>query len=151
MSGGSASGKTEFLSKHLENESAIIFDGTLPSLEGAQIKTRLAQKFGKKVSITAVWPKDLRIAFGAFLQRDRKFPDDFFYKTHADSRRALLAIAESNLTVTISFIESAYVESNLQFSVSKSNNKEELIEFIRTHQYSEEEILKLITNNHKND
>lgn len=33
------------------------------------------------VTVVAVWPADLKVAFAAFLQRDRKFPDEHFYRT----------------------------------------------------------------------
>jgi hypothetical protein len=42
LSGGAASGKTEYVSVYLHNKAAIILDGTLPSLEGARIKIRKA-------------------------------------------------------------------------------------------------------------
>jgi hypothetical protein len=80
LSGGAASGKTEFMSEYLANEPYIIVDGTLPTPLGARIKAQKALKHGKKVTIVAVWPADLRIAFAAFLQRDRKFPDEHFYR-----------------------------------------------------------------------
>lgn len=38
MCGGSASGKTEFLSEYLKGKKAIIFDGTLSTNQGAKIK-----------------------------------------------------------------------------------------------------------------
>jgi hypothetical protein len=49
MSGGTASGKSEYVSAYLVNNEAIILDGTLPSLEGASIKIRSARKAGKSV------------------------------------------------------------------------------------------------------
>ena len=47
LSGGTASGKTEFVSEYLADKPYIIVDGTLPTLEGAQIKIRSAKKRGK--------------------------------------------------------------------------------------------------------
>src|SRR5262249_7911336 len=94
MSGGGASGTTEFVSAYLMDDSAIIVDVTLAISEGAKIKVRAAQKAGKAVRVVAVWPRDLKIAFAAFLQRDRKYPDEYFYRTHSVSRRVLLEIAE---------------------------------------------------------
>ena len=48
LSGGAASGKTEFMSEYLANEPYIIVDGTLPSFQGAHIKAQKALKYGKK-------------------------------------------------------------------------------------------------------
>jgi len=115
LSGGAASGKTEFMSEYLINRQSIILDGALPSFEGAKIKTRLAKKYHKKVKIVAVWPADLRVAFAAFLQRDRKFPDEHFYRTHSQSRKALLEVATSDLDIEIKVYENDYDQKGLIF------------------------------------
>lgn len=80
MSGGSASGKSEYVSAYLENSrNAIIYDGTLPTLEGARIKFRQAKAAEKSVEVVAVVPVDLRIAYLAFLNRSRKYPSQHFF------------------------------------------------------------------------
>jgi hypothetical protein len=145
LSGGAASGKTEFMSEYLVSQDCIILDGTLPSFEGAKIKTKKALKKGKKVRIVAVWPADLRIAFGAFLQRDRKFPDEHFYRTHSQSRKALLEIAESDLAVTIELYENRFENGKLAFYKYVFESKERMIEVIRDNQYTEEDIIRIIT------
>ena len=40
LSGGTASGKTEFMSTHLNHRKCIIFDATLATEEGARIKIK---------------------------------------------------------------------------------------------------------------
>ncbi|MBI3074658.1 MAG: hypothetical protein HYY92_00360 [Parcubacteria group bacterium] len=107
LSGGAASGKTEYLSAYLAETSAIILDGTLPTVEGFLIKKRAAEKRGKKVSVHAVIPDDLRRAFVAFLERERKFDEEHFYRTHSSSRKTLLEIAENypEVPITIAISE----------------------------------------------
>jgi hypothetical protein len=58
LSGGSASGKTEYMSAYLQNQSVIILDGTLPTLEGFEIKRRNALRLNKKVEIHAIIPEE---------------------------------------------------------------------------------------------
>lgn len=83
MSGGSASGKTEFMLTELVRKSAIIVDTTLPTVEGAKIKISKALKAKKKIEIYSVLPDNLSRSFIAFLHRDRKFSEDHFYRTHS--------------------------------------------------------------------
>lgn len=145
LSGGAASGKTEFMSEYLANGPYIIVDGTLPSLQGAKIKTRKALKGGKEVTIVAVWPADLRVAFAAFLQRDRKFPDEHFYRTHSQSRKTLLEIAKSDLDVEIKLYENHYEDNELTFYEYTFDSKVQLIEKLEASQYTEQEIIDIIT------
>ncbi len=145
MSGGSASGKTEFMSEYLADKPSIILDGTLPTFEGARIKIRVAQKYGKKVRIVAVWPADLKVAFAAFLQRERKFPDEHFYSTHAQSRKALLEIAQSELKVEISLYENIINTNGLLFFLYRFDNRQQLIEELQDGQYTERRIIKIVT------
>lgn len=145
LSGGAASGKTEFMSEYLADRPYIIVDGTLPSLKGARIKTEKAQKRGKKVIIVAVWPADLKVAFAAFLQRDRKFPDEHFYRTHAQSRKALLEIATSDLPVEIRLYENQFGSDGLTFYEYTFDSRAQLIEKLEHGQYTEQEIIDIIT------
>lgn len=147
LSGGSASGKTEFISKYLVDKQVIILDGTLPSLEGARIKIRKAQKASKKVRIVAIWPEDFKIAFSAFLQRDRKFPDEHFYKTHAQSRKTLLEIAEKMPDIPIDLYEVSYHDKYLLFYEYILDTRQELLEELRDNQYTERRIIDIISNN----
>ena len=145
LSGGAASGKTEFMSEYLANEPCIIVDGTLPSLQGARIKARKAHKCGKKVTVVAVWPADLRVAFAAFLQRDRKFPDEHFYRTHSQSRKTLLEIAKSDLDVEIKIYENHYEDNEITFYEYSFDSKAQLIEKLESSQYTEQGIINIIT------
>lgn len=145
LSGGAASGKTEFMSEYLIDEPCIIVDGTLPSLEGALIKSRSAQKHNKSVTIVAVWPADLQVAFAAFLQRDRKFPDEHFYRTHSQSRKALLEIARSDLEVEIKLYENQFQDNEITFYEYTFDSRAQLIEKLEQSQYTEQQIIDVIT------
>lgn len=146
MSGGTASGKTEYISEYLSKKSVIVFDGTLPSYEGAKIKIRKALKHGKIVEIHAVLPDDFLRALIAFLNRDRKFPPEHFYRTHSSSRKTLLEIAKNFPEVPICVVVSSYHkrgDSKMLFKVLTARNREELIEFIEQNQYNEDEIKQI--------
>lgn len=93
LNGGTASGKSEFLSTQLKNKKCIVFDATLSTQLGAEIKLKQILKAKKRPIIYAIIPDDLKRAFIAFLSRDRKFGDSHFYKTHSGSRKTLLWIA----------------------------------------------------------
>lgn len=95
LNGGTASGKSEFLSGRLKTKMCIILDATLATELGAQNKLRQIFKAKKKAIIYAVIPDDLKRAFDAFLHRDRKFSDAHFYKTHSGSRKTILWIADN--------------------------------------------------------
>ena len=144
MSGGSASGKTEFLSEHLNEFEGIIFDGTLPTIKGAEIKIKEIKKAKKKPIICAVLPDDLKRAFVAFLGRDRKFSDEYFYKTHSGARNTLLQIARTHPEVEIRIYESSYRGATLFFQKIVFRSSQELIEFLEKSQYTEDEILNLV-------
>lgn len=102
MSGGSASGKTEFL------------------------------------------PDDLKRAFLAFLNRDRKFREMHFYRTHSCSRRTLLWIAENYPEIEIKIFKSSYLkQKDIYFYEYKCINHRTLVEFLKKSQYTEDEIIKI--------
>ncbi len=144
MSGGAASGKTEYVSAYLHRRKAIIFDGTLPTYEGAKIKIRKAERCKKKIEIHAVLPEDLLIAFVAFLNRDRKFPSEHFYRTHSESRKTLLEIAKNFPSIPIVIIMSFYLRqknnSKMTFGVLRGIERRVVVEFLEKNQYTEEEI-----------
>ena len=143
--GGTASGKSEFLSGRLKNKRCIILDATMATQLGAQNKLRQIFKAKKKTIIYAVIPDDLKRAFDAFLHRDRKFSDSHFYKTHSGSRKTLLWIAENYPQVQINIIESSYTSSQvLQFAQIWFSNRQQLIEYLRRQQMSEDDIITTI-------
>lgn len=80
LCGGTASGKTEFLVTQLNRKRCVILDATLSTKEGAEIKLKKILKANKKAVIYAVIPDDLKRAFIAFLNRDRRFSDTHFIK-----------------------------------------------------------------------
>lgn len=146
LSGGAASGKTEFLSTQLSRKKCVIFDATLATEEGARIKIKNIFKLGKTPVIYAVIPDDLKRAFIAFLNRDRKFSDRHFYKTHSGSRRVLSWIAQNYPNININIIESSYTSSQaLQFARIKFDSKEQLRNYIVGMQMDESDIISNVT------
>lgn len=145
LSGGSASGKTEYLSAYLAEESAVVVDGTLPSLKGFQIKKRTAENHSKHVSVHAVIPDDLQRAYSAFLERDRKYDEEHFYRTHADSRQTILEIARGFPDTEIRIVES-YIEADgsMSFAVVQFPSREVLIDYLESIQYAEDEIRRYV-------
>lgn len=145
LSGGAASGKTEFMSEYLADKPYIILDGTLPTFEGAKIKIKAAFRHGKKVKIIGVWPADLWIAFVTFLQRERKFPDEHFYRTHSQSRKTLLELALSDLDIEIALYENDLTSNGLAFYEYVFDSKEHLIDELKDGQYTEKEIIEIVS------
>lgn len=146
LCGGSASGKTEFCSEYLDDEDAIVYDGTLSSEHGAEVKLRNVHRAHKKAVIIAVFPDDLKRAFSAFLLRDRQFSDEHFYRTHVGARKTLLWIAENSPDTEIRLYESTYRRgSSLSFDSLVFKTQAELIAHLRSIQYTEEHIISLVT------
>lgn len=146
LCGGTASGKTEFLVTQLNRKRCVILDATLSTKEGAEIKLKKILKANKKAVIYAVIPDDLKRAFIAFLNRDRRFSDTHFYKTHSGSRKTLLWIALNYLKVKINIVESSYTESQiLQFAKIKFDNRKQLIDYLTGLQLTESDIISIIS------
>jgi hypothetical protein len=142
LSGGTASGKTEFLVTQLGNKDCIIMDATLSTDLGAGNKIRQIIKAKKMPIIYTVIPDNLRRAFIAFLNRDRKFSDTHFYKTHSGSRETLLWIAQNYPDIEINIVESTYtVEKKLQFIQIKFNDRQKLIDYLIGKQMIEGDII----------
>lgn len=147
LSGGTASGKTEFLSTQLRKRNCIIMDATLSTELGARNKIRQIIKAKKTPIIYMVIPDDLRRAFIAFLNRDRKFSDSHFYKTHSGSRKTVLWIASNFPNVEIKIIESSYTsDQKLQFSQLKFDDRQILIKYLNEKQMTESAIITSISN-----
>lgn len=145
MSGGPASGKTEFVSEYLMDKDFLIFDGILPTEKGAEIKINYLIKKGKEIKIYAVWPSDLRDAYIAFLHRDRKFSDEHFYGKHSSARKTLLWIAQNYPDIEIKIFKSAYLQKDLAFTEIQFDEKEELLSFLRENQLAINDIIQLVT------
>lgn len=149
LSGGTASGKTEYLSQYLHvfgKTGGIFFDGTLPTFEGAKIKLNNALKNKRKFEIHFVFPQNIQGAFNAFMNRDRQFSDEHFYRTHSNSRKTLLEIAQSFPNIRIKLIESSFTRSikTMIFEEKVLNSEKEQIDFLQNFQYTEEEIIQMV-------
>lgn len=146
LSGGAASGKTEFLVTQLSRRKCVVFDATLDTIERAKIKIRNIIKKKKKPIIYAVVPDDLKRAFIAFLNRDRKFSDEHFYRTHSGSRKTLLWIARNYANVKINIVESSYTKDQiLEFAKVKFNSRKQMINYLSRLQLSESDIISLVS------
>jgi hypothetical protein len=145
LNGGTASGKTEFLSTQLFHKKCIIFDATLSTPLGAENKLRQILKAKKIPVIYAVIPDNLQRAFLAFLNRDRKFSDAHFYKTHARSRKTLLWIATTYPKIKMHIIESSYTsDGKLHFLKIQFANKQKLIDYLKNKQLTENDIIDAV-------
>ena len=146
LCGGSASGKTEFYSEYLSDKDAIVYDGTLSSEHGADVKLRNIRRAKKRAVVIGVLPDDLKRAFTAFLHRDRRFKDTHFYRTHVGARKTLLWIAEHHSDVEIRLYESTYRRGpSLSFDALEFNKRDQLVAYLRAAQYTEEQIISLVT------
>ncbi len=154
MCGGSASGKSEFIEKFFiaEDFEGIVFDSTLSSLEGAEIKIKNIVKSGNIPIICLILPDNFRRCFSAFNKRDRKIPEFRFYETHSGARKVALWVAQNYQEVEILVYQNSYQPNNLEedqisFQIEKFISKKEMIDFLLDNQYSEKEINDLIINN----
>ena len=145
LNGGSASGKTEFYYEHLCNEDAIIYDGTLSTVKGVSIKLQKIKKSKKRPFVYAIIPDDLQRAFIAFLNRDRKFSDEHFYRTHCGSRKTILWLATTKPEVNVHLFESSYDNRNkLRYRPFEFDSPQEMVEFLWSIQYTEDELVALL-------
>ncbi len=150
MAGGTASGKSEYVSAYLKTRKLMILDGTLPTFEGAHIKLRKAQKAGKRAEVHLVIPASLLVAFIAFLNRDRKFSLSHFYRTHSSSRRTILDVAKAHqdipIKIYVSDVDFVGSGSTMSFQELLFSNRDELVEFLEQNQYTEEAVMKEVFN-----
>ncbi|MDH3324864.1 MAG: zeta toxin family protein [Candidatus Peregrinibacteria bacterium] len=149
LGGGTASGKTEYLSQYLHvfgKAGGIFFDGTLPNFEGAQIKLKNVLKNKRELEIHFIFPKNLQEAFTVFMNRDRQFSDEHFYRTHSNSRKTLLEIVKKFPEVRIRLIESRFTKNieTMIFEEKILNSKAEQIDFLQNFQYTEKEIIQVV-------
>ena len=148
MCGGSASGKSEFIQKFgllLQDFDGFVFDSTFSTIAGAEIKIKKVIKSGNIPIIYLVLPKDINRAFKAFHERERKIPIERFFETHSGSRRTALWVAENFSDVQIFVYENQYDktaanEDHLLYEEVLFDSREELIDFLRTIQYTETDI-----------
>jgi hypothetical protein len=146
MSGGSASGKSEYVSVYLKSRKVIIYDGTSSTYERVKGKLDKAISSGKLVEIHAVWPQNFRRAFIAFGGRERQFSEEHFYRTHSNSRKVLLTIAQKYQDIRIYLTISDYVagQNNMKFNVVTEENRSRFIEYLNENQYTKERIIERV-------
>jgi len=148
MCGGSASGKSELVSSELINEKAIIYDSTLHTREGAEVKIRNSIRKGKSVEICALLPENISRSFGVFLTRERQVPVPAFFATHVGCRKNLLWVAKNFPQVRIRiYLGKTDKQNKLQVFKYNYTSKPKMIKFIEENQLSEFDIIKLVTNN----
>lgn len=145
-----ASGKTEYLSAYIQYSDIqewIYLDGTLPSLKWAKIKIDQALRSWRQISIHYVMPDSLHRAFTWFLHRSRKYTPKHFYKTHSDSRAALLDIAKEYPDIEILVIESRYDDHDWWYYIPlKFDDREWLITYLESIQYTSKQIKNFLDN-----
>ena len=144
MCGGSASGKSEFVSSNLVNKGIIVYDGTLSSIEGARVKIRNSKRKRKKVEVNAIIPDNIVKVFRAFLTRDRVIPVDVFIETHSRCRSTLLWILEHQMSIDVKIYESSTKEDRLQVNELIFKTQNEMIKYVKLAQISKQKIKKLI-------
>ena len=128
------------------DKDCIILDATLATINGANIKIKNIIKAGKVPIVYSVIPDDLRRAFIAFLNRDRKFSDKHFYKTHSGSRETLLWIAKNYPDIKINIIESSYDTTHkIQFDEVKLSNNQEVVSYLTRLQVTEDDIITSVS------
>ncbi len=147
LAGGSASGKTEYLSQYVKIHAyGIFFDGTLPTFKGACIKIDHVLACNRQLDIHFILPRDLRKAFLVFLGRERKFNQTHFYRTHSESRHTILEIFSYYPTVNVRIIESMFNTNSdtMDFIEKTFVSRPEKFDYLRSIQYTQKEIIKLV-------
>lgn len=101
MSGGTASGKTEFAHSYLTKKDQLVYDGTLKDFGGFNIKLQKIERYDKndsRIKVVLIIPKDWVKAFEAFLKRERKMRPVTFFDTHIRSKLAVARILNETRT-----------------------------------------------------
>lgn len=105
MSGGTASGKTEYATSYLIHKDQLVYDGTLKSFEGFKVKLDKIKNYNKnksKVKVVLIIPLDWVKSFEAFLKRERKMNIITFFETQIKSKLAVAKIlTETKIRVEI--------------------------------------------------
>lgn len=145
LCGGAASGKSEFLSTHLNKGKGIVYDGTSSNQERLENKINLTLGKNKIPILYAILPDELVKAYVVFLDRVRKFPEKHFYRTHSSSRKTLLWLATTHTNIKIVIIENSYSNKKLKFVRIDFSSKKQQTEYIAKLQLSEAKMVKLVT------
>ena len=149
LSGGTASGKTEYLKEyllHFGQNGGIFLDGTLPSFEGANIKIKNLIKYNREFEIHFIYPENLLKSYEIFLSRERKFNSSHFYRTHSNSRKTLLEISQKYPNIKIRIIQSKFLkqEKIMHFTKQNFHNSQTLIDFLQKLQITEKNLKQKI-------
>ena len=125
MSGGTASGKSEFaIQNYRESEDLLVLDATLKNTEGFKIKYKLIQKYQEEASVKIIhiapifWPD----ALDAFYGRERKMRVENFWITHIDSKKTIISILREYKEVVLDLILSSYSGKVISFKKFDINN-----------------------------
>ena len=148
MGGGSASGKTEFISSELVGEKAIIFDGTLGGVNSTEKKIKKAHDGKKKVEVCAIIPENIVDTFNAFVLRKRRVPVKIFFKTHSDFRKTLLWLIQKYPNIHIRIIQNKGLhKGTLIMDEIEFTSKSDRDNFILNCQIDKDEIEEKIVSN----
>lgn len=119
MSGGTASGKTEFANEYLSRKNILVYDGTLKDYDGYKIKMQRITRYGKSIKsikVVLIIPIDKVKAFAAFLGRERKMKPEVFFDTQLKSKLVVYKILrESKTKVEIYFSNSDTTNQKLSY------------------------------------
>lgn len=119
MSGGTASGKTEYAQSYLLDKKTLIYDGTLKNFSGLKPKLDKIERYSKhikNIKVVFIVPKSIEYAFAAFLKRERKMRPEVFFETHIKSRESIAKILlETKVKVEIYASEYDERTGNLSF------------------------------------
>lgn len=137
MSGGTASGKTEFVAQNYrEIADILVLDATMKNIESFQIKYKLIKKYQHEnviVKIVHVAPFIWVNALAAFYGRERQMKLENFWITHVNSKMTLAKIIEKYEDVIVELYISTYPNKKCNFEIASMDNwsKKEKIEFIK--------------------
>lgn len=144
MCGGSASGKSEYVSSALTNLPVIVYDGTLATQEGLTVKIRNISKANKTCEVHAIIPNDLVKVFDVFIRRERKIPAQVFYDTHSGARSNILWLAEQSNNITLNIFESYFIKSGLKMKPRVFSNQLSMINYLKGIQKTPDDIRQII-------
>ncbi len=143
----------------MDDIEGVVFDSTLPSEKGAEIKIKQIIKSNNIPTVCFLLPRSLSRCLRAFHKRDRKIPESEFFKTHSGARKAVLYIANNHPEVEILIYynhlpEEIGAENKLgvesesfKFEEIIFDNKKDMITFLEREQCSEDEIKNLTSHN----
>lgn len=121
MSGGTASGKTEYATSYLKRKNILVYDGTLKDYNGLKVKLDKIERYAKNIkniSVVLVIPKNIIHSFSAFLKRERKMKTSVFFDTHIKTKYTVAKILKET-------------KIKVEIYVSEYNEKSDKLSFIK--------------------